>query len=263
MSTQQSNSQQNANLEMYNSWRKVPKEFTSEIKYRDDPEKVLTEIKPMWRIEKLTERFGPVGIGWLASEKEHWIQQNTRGDILFVKLALRFKTTNEWSAEIEGVGGSVLNKFGNPDDDAYKKAYTDALSSCCKMLGIGADVYLDQNSDDNSKYRNRQENAANGNRNAAGAQQQAGNPPAQHQGGYRSAPAYQQPQGGQPSASSRIQIVPGTNAWNSVQRQTGELLNNGVTPQEIYDRITARYDINKKNFDELISSARQRPAYQS
>jgi len=51
------------------------------------------------------------------------------------------------------VGGSMLiatEKDGKrTDDEAYKKAYTDAQSVACKALGIGADVYWEK---DPTKY---------------------------------------------------------------------------------------------------------------
>ena len=54
---------------------------------------------------------------------------------------------------IPGVGGSMListEKDGKrTDDEAYKKAYTDAQSVACKALGIGADVYWEK---DTTKY---------------------------------------------------------------------------------------------------------------
>lgn len=42
------------------------------------------------------------------------------------------------------------------DDDAYKKAYTDAQSVACKALGVGADVYWEA---DPTKYSVRTESA--------------------------------------------------------------------------------------------------------
>ena len=36
------------------------------------------------------------------------------------------------------------------DDDAFKKAYTDAISQACRSLGIGADVYW---ANDATKYQ--------------------------------------------------------------------------------------------------------------
>lgn len=54
---------------------------------------------------------------------------------------------------IPGVGGSMLIALESTglrtDDDAYKKAYTDAQSVACKALGIGASVYW---KDESTKY---------------------------------------------------------------------------------------------------------------
>lgn len=52
---------------------------------------------------------------------------------------------SKWSDPIPGIGGSFLiaqEKSGlHADDEAWKKAYTDAISVACKALGIGASVY--------------------------------------------------------------------------------------------------------------------------
>jgi hypothetical protein len=75
----------------------------------------------------------------------------------------------EWSKPIHGTGGnkvvSLEKKWENGeqtvsqylDDEAYKKAYTDAISVAAKALGIGADVYWEA---DKTKYdvRPQQEN---------------------------------------------------------------------------------------------------------
>jgi ribosomal protein L34E len=64
-----------------------------------------------------------------------------------------YKDTNEWSKPIHGVGGSKLvvkERSGlYTDDEAEKKAYTDAISVACKALGMGANVYW---SADRTKY---------------------------------------------------------------------------------------------------------------
>ena len=54
------------NLEIYNNVKEVPKNAQKEIKA--GRLKGMTDINPQWRIEKLTEVFGPVGIGWFAKE---------------------------------------------------------------------------------------------------------------------------------------------------------------------------------------------------
>ena len=52
------------NLEIYEKIKEVPKEARKKI--TGGRLVGMTDIKPMWRIEKLTEIFGPVGLGWYA-----------------------------------------------------------------------------------------------------------------------------------------------------------------------------------------------------
>ena len=48
-------------LSIYNQCKTVPDEAKKEIK--GGRLKGMTDINPMWRIKKLTEMFGPCGIG--------------------------------------------------------------------------------------------------------------------------------------------------------------------------------------------------------
>ena len=140
------------NLEIYEKYRAVPQEAQREIK--GGRLKGMTDINPMWRIKCLTEAFGPCGIGWLISTKEKWTETTPSGEVVAnVEIALRIKYGNEWSGEITGIGGSMLvsnEKNGlYVNDEAYKMAYTDAISVACKALGFGADVYWQK---DRTKY---------------------------------------------------------------------------------------------------------------
>lgn len=117
--------------------------------------KGFTDINPMWRIKTLTEIFGPCGFGWYTEITEKWIEQGTGGGIAaFMKINLYVKYEGEWSKPIPGIGGSMLvNVFSTRglknNDEAFKMAYTDAISVACKSLGIGADVYYAK---DRTKY---------------------------------------------------------------------------------------------------------------
>ena len=77
----------------------------------------------------------------------------------FCNINLYVKWGGEWSKPIQGTGGSAfVNLFkGSPatSDEAYKMAYTDAISVACKSLGIGADVYWEK---DRTKYSEQAEN---------------------------------------------------------------------------------------------------------
>lgn len=139
------------NLEFYNKFRSVPKDAQKEI--GAGRLKGFTDINPMWRIKILTETFGPCGIGWYTEIINKW-SENTGNEIaVFVEINLYIKIENEWSKPIYGIGGSKLlmqeSKGPYTSDEAYKMAYTDAISIACKALGVGADIYY---SKDRTKY---------------------------------------------------------------------------------------------------------------
>lgn len=140
------------NLELYNKFRKVPEEAQKPISA--GRLKGMTDINPMWRIKALTSEFGPCGIGWKVELVRTWIEQGNGGELVAnVEINLYIKVDGTWSDGIPGIGGSrLVSKESSglyTDDECYKKAYTDALSVACKLLGVGADVYWNK---DSSKY---------------------------------------------------------------------------------------------------------------
>lgn len=131
-------------MELYNKYAEVPKEAQRPI--ASGRLKGKTDINPMWRIKCLTEMFGPCGLGWYTKIVSKHIDEGANGEaVATIELALYIKDGSEWSMPIIGVGGSTFiakeTKGLYTSDEAYKMAYTDALSVCCKMLGIGANVY--------------------------------------------------------------------------------------------------------------------------
>lgn len=112
-----------------------------------------TDINPMWRIKKLTEMFGPCGIGWYYKSVNEWLEHYENTVAAFVKIELYINVDGKWSMPINGIGGSMFVEIqkGSPyvSDECYKMATTDAISVACKQLGIGADVYWDK---DRTKY---------------------------------------------------------------------------------------------------------------
>ena len=131
------------NTKYYELFRSVPEEAQSIIKGGKLAGK--TDINPMWRIKRLTETFGPCGIGWYVTE-EHWETEGDAEKAAFCKVSLfvKFPGTNTWSMPIIGIGGSKISGKGVGDginDDAFKMAYTDGISIACKMLGMAADIY--------------------------------------------------------------------------------------------------------------------------
>lgn len=138
-------------MDIYNRVRSVPDEAKKAISA--GRLKGMTDINPMWRIKKLTEEFGPCGIGWWTKVTDRWTETIGDETCAFVDLELYIKVGDEWSKPITGSGGSKLATKERSgiyvSDECYKMAETDALSVACKKLGIGADVYF---SADRTKY---------------------------------------------------------------------------------------------------------------
>lgn len=141
----------NENLSIYEKCREVPENAKKTI--GAGRLKGKTDINPMWRIKKLTELFGPCGIGWYYDVYKKWTEEAGDEIAAFVDINLYIKSGEEWSKPIHGTGGSMLaaNEKGglHLSDECYKMATTDAISVACKQLGIGADVYW---AADNTKY---------------------------------------------------------------------------------------------------------------
>lgn len=146
------------NLEIYNKVKEVPKNAQKQI--TAGRLKGMTDINPQWRIEKLTEVFGPVGIGWFAKEiKREFVDGANDEKMCFVDIELYIKVDNEWSKPIYGTGGSTFvakeSKGLYTSDEVVKMAYTDAISVACKQLGFGADIYWNKS---DSKYQQKTNN---------------------------------------------------------------------------------------------------------
>lgn len=140
------------NLIFYNQARSVPDNAQKSI--QAGRLKGKTDINPMWRIKKLTEMFGPCGIGWKYIIKREWTEAGANGEIAaFIDIDLYYMYDGKWSEPIPGTGGSafVANERSGlyTSDECYKMALTDAISVACKALGVGADVYWQA---DTSKY---------------------------------------------------------------------------------------------------------------
>ena len=117
--------------------------------------KNMTDIKPQWRMEKMTEVFGPCGIGWRYEITRQWTEQGDSGQVLaFCNINLYYKYSGQWSEAIPGTGGNMLitkeSKGLYSSDEAFKMALTDAISVAMKSIGMAADIYRGAGID--SKY---------------------------------------------------------------------------------------------------------------
>lgn len=132
----------------------------------------FTNINAMWRIEMLTELFGACGEGWYFEiVKERIVDGGTKvytegkGEnatslvstekVVYIDILLYYRLEDgTWSKGIEGSGGAniISNEKYAPytDNDAFKKAKTDALGNACKQLGMSSDIFYAQDDSKNT-----------------------------------------------------------------------------------------------------------------
>lgn len=122
-----------------------------------------TAVKPIYTEQKMTETFGPVGIGWGFSEPQFQLVPGENKELLvYCWLTLWYVQDGKRSGDIPGVGGDKVigyikanEQYNRPerwenDDEAFKKAFTDAIGNAMKHLGMSADVHMGRF--DDSKY---------------------------------------------------------------------------------------------------------------
>jgi len=119
-----------------------------------------TAIKPQWVVQRLTEQFGACGVGWGIGEPTFQVVPGHNGEVLV------YCTAYCWHGDrdnvLHGVGGDKVvsyikanEQYNRPerwenDDEAFKKAFTDAIMNAFKFLGVGHDVHMGRF--DDSKY---------------------------------------------------------------------------------------------------------------
>lgn len=115
-----------------------------------------TDINPQWRMQIMTETFGPVGFGWKYAIDKLWTEPGNADQVMaFALVSVWISEEGEWSEPVPGIGGSMLVAKESSglytSDEGYKMAVTDALSVAFKAIGVAADIYSGDKFD-GSKY---------------------------------------------------------------------------------------------------------------
>jgi hypothetical protein len=117
-----------------------------------------TQIDPTWRLQMMTELFGPIGQGWGYEQLDWTIAE--RMVFICVRAWWRDPVTAEIHYTGPQWGGTEMIRRRRdgveaPDDECFKMSMTDALGKCLVQLGLGADIHMGQF--DDSKYREESE----------------------------------------------------------------------------------------------------------
>lgn len=111
--------------------------------------------KPYWIVERLTEEFGPCGIGWGFTILSERFERFSDSESLHVAAVRFWYVLDGQRGEFEQVGQTrssyttAAGKF-TVDEDAPKKSVTDALVKCASYLGFAGDIFSGMW--DDSKY---------------------------------------------------------------------------------------------------------------
>jgi len=140
-----------------------------------------TALKPQWAMRRLTEQFGPCGKGWAPDMPQFQVVPGDNREVLVYCTVSAWYMDGPNKCVVHGVGGDKIvsyikanQQYNRPerwenDDEAFKKAFTDALMNAFKFVGVGADIHMGQF--DDSKYvaavaREFAEGASNGEQDA-------------------------------------------------------------------------------------------------
>ena len=132
------------NMEIWNVLNKTNPNFTKPLPGYGG--KKLTTIDPMYQIQMMTEMFGPVGKGW-----KYNVEYKYQDGLIFAEVCVQYCQDHKWYEYGPVCSVQNLSKSNNKlDDEAPKKAMTDAMTKAFSHLGMSADVFLGKF--DDSKY---------------------------------------------------------------------------------------------------------------
>lgn len=130
----------NKNLDIWHRVAVTDERFTKQIQGKGYKG---TDINPTYRAMRMTEVFGPFGKGWGFESVEFCHIPINENDIgLICNASIWYMDGDKKCIAGPCSGGNMMISKGRFDEDAYKKAQTDAMTQCFRWLGISADIYM-------------------------------------------------------------------------------------------------------------------------
>lgn len=149
------------NMKIWEALKTTDPKFTKKVEFG----RKFTSINSQYQLQRMTEQFGPIGQGW-GYHVAHSVERITEDYVLAIA-DVSIWWADEKVASYGPVRGMspIVERGKNGlhfDDDAGKKAMTDALTKGLSHLGLSADVFLGL-FDDNKYVQQVREQIANGN----------------------------------------------------------------------------------------------------
>ncbi len=128
-------------------WAKVSKTDPKQVKPITGKPYKGNSPKPYWLIQRATQEFGPIGLGWGCTVKSERFERLGEHDVLHVAVvSVWFVRDGKRSETFDQMGGTKAAYMTNNgklmvDEDAGKKSVTDAMVKCLSMLGFAGDIF--------------------------------------------------------------------------------------------------------------------------
>ena len=139
-------------------WRRVCVTDPAAVKPITGKQYAGNSPKPYWIVERMTDEFGPCGIGWgftILSERFERFGEGKTAEVLHIASVRLWYMLDGKRGELEQVGQTRASYTTSKDkflvdEDAPKKSVTDALVKCASYLGFAGDIFSGRW--DDSKY---------------------------------------------------------------------------------------------------------------
>lgn len=125
-----------SNLDLWNKLCTTPPEVTSPYTSVNGVE--LTAVDPIYRAKKMTEVFGPAGMGWGWEVVREWDMECGGYRYVYAKVQVWYLDSD---STLRYVGPQIGGSPCTDPAEAFKSAVTDGIGKCLSMLGLAADVY--------------------------------------------------------------------------------------------------------------------------
>lgn len=128
------------NMNVWNALKTTDPKYTKKVEFG----RKFTSINSQWQLQRMTEQFGSIGDGW-GYDVAHDILRISDDYILATAdVSIWTGERSRYYGPVRGMS-PIVEKGKNGlhfDDDAGKKAMTDALTKGLSHLGLSADVFL-------------------------------------------------------------------------------------------------------------------------
>ena len=129
------------NMRIWNQVCETDPKFTKEVGFRGG----FTSIDPQYQKRRMTEMFGPCGIGW--GGEAVWVEVPRDDGNVVVRCTVHvwYRDETDTVRYLTPVTAKAMAcDNGREDLDSDKKCFTDAFSKSTASLGLNADVFLGQ-----------------------------------------------------------------------------------------------------------------------